>query len=301
MPEVCPNCSSDRHGCRARGPPAAGRPGLPLPLRRRPDGRPAQRVPAAVLPGPRRGLRARGRRRLDRPVARGRRIWDVSRNRSCGPRSTACGGLAAGARSRTWHRRAVEVVAPLRPPSTSPTRGCGCCWTGTRPTPAPTRAARRLRSRSSRIWSRPSAPGTSRAACDSSLRRSRLRAVRARRDGPHRRTGHRDPLGRRQGTGSPRGRSPSAARYRRREFRRARTSTGDLLQPPPRRGARGQLAGAVRRCPASCCCSPSPPTWRTTPCSSARRLRRGVRRHLRTGRHARPRARRTRPSTSRAR
>ena len=93
---------------------------------------------------------------------RAERVWeaswrDILRRTVDSPRDLA--SLAWRRRRPGRHRPGPHACAAWAA-GTCPTRGCGCCWTGTPPTPAPTRAGRRPRWSRSRTPSWPSAAGT---------------------------------------------------------------------------------------------------------------------------------------------
>ena len=87
---------------------------------------------------------------------------------------------------RRAHRRALADAAAAGRAATCATRGCGCSSTATRPTPARTRAGHLRRWPWCRTSSRPSAPGTSAAACAGSGAAVHERALLRGVDGAHR-------------------------------------------------------------------------------------------------------------------
>ena len=146
----------------------AGRPDLPLPVRRRHRARRCRthRAPAPAGRSTTRSVRApaptgtacsTAPRRSGRPPAT---PFLESAARRDG--ATCCAWPAAPA-TCARSRRGGRCAASAR--TTCATRGSAWCSTATRPTPAPTRAAPRRRWQSSPTSSRRSAPGTSAAGC----------------------------------------------------------------------------------------------------------------------------------------
>ena len=99
-----------------------------------------------------------------------RRLWRARRADLGGGRG-AVPGVAGRRRPRRWprlawrlgdlaHDRARPHAARAGCAATCATRGCGCCWTGTPPTPARTRAGRRPRSAAMPYVEQRSAAGT---------------------------------------------------------------------------------------------------------------------------------------------
>ena len=117
-----------------------------LPRRHRPGLR--RRTPACSRDRIAAALGAGGGRRLAPALAAGRPGLGRRRGGTCcagrwtARASLAGAGLAAG---RPGRDRARPDAARRWAAATCATRGCGCCWTGTPPTPAPTRAGRRPR------------------------------------------------------------------------------------------------------------------------------------------------------------
>ncbi len=225
--------------------------------------------PAGLHRPDRRGPRRRGGRRLAAALAAGRPdLGGVLAGRPAPPGRLSAGrwpgwpgGWATWPPSRPAGRCAAWAAACCA------TRACGCCWTGTPPTPAPTRAGR-------------PAALVGRALRGAGLRRlvSARRAGHARRraalplPGPGRGGGdrHRRRRDRRRrwaGTrGTPRRRRGPGPRRRGGRQRRR----GDGL-PRPAAGPRAGWPGSpIAASPVSCCCSGSPaaPAWPTTTCSS---------------------------------
>ena len=132
--------------------------------------------------------------------------------------SRRCAGRVDPARlaRRTGRRRGGRTVAvPARAgPAPCATPGCGCCWTATRPTPAPTRAGPRPRWPRCRTRSSRSAPGTCRGGLATAGRGAARAALSRGRVGAHRRRRDRDPRRRRAGGRGAAGRRRADPRRR---------------------------------------------------------------------------------------
>ena len=222
----------------------------------------------------------------ERFLDRARDIWQVTREPFL--ESPLTGGARPAAAGPAYvgrpHRGAVADAARAGRSSTCATRGCGCSSTATRPTPAPTRAARRPRWPWCPTSSRRSAPGTSPAGCAGSGRRcsraprmrgARLRTGAAVARGPRRgRPGAGRAAGRRRAVG---GRRRRRQRRRRSPLRRPAAPVGRRPGPAPA-GPRYAVAVGVRA--AAGAARPDPGAGAPHGAVPGR-LRRGVRRGLR--------------------
>ena len=210
--------------------------------------------PTACRPDRRRVRRRRRPRTGGGCGARAEQIWEASggpswsAGRRPAPTWPAGGRLGDLPRSRPGGRCAGWAGA------TCLTRGCGCCWSGTRRTPAPIRAGRRPRWARSRTWSGASAAGICAAAWAPSPTRWSPGAPRS--ASPIRTRHRRDPDRGRAAAGPPGSGSADGRPVPADVVVANADAAARLPRPAAAAAPRGRLAEPQPR-PGSCCCSAS--------------------------------------------